>query len=199
MPMFGKQMLVVLVIALGAIVGTMYGLQDRGEVVKLDNPAQSKAVNVEPREEKSSAKIYVYVTGAVNNPGMAELTGADLHASDAVNACGGLLPTADVDNFNMAESIVDGQHLRVPEKRIERSIAPSSEKSSDGTSSDGMVNINTAGVEELDTLPGIGKSTAQKIVDYREINGSFKSIEDLQNVSGIGAKKFEKLKDRIKT
>ena len=195
MPMFKKQMIVVLVIALGAIVGTMYGLQDRGEVVKLDNPAPTKAVKAE-LHEAAAGKIFVYVTGAVNNPGMVELEGEELRAADAVNACGGLLPTADVDKFNMSEKLGDGQHLRVPERQLTRSVSEPSGKR--GVSSDGMVNINTADIDELDTLPGIGKSTAQKIVDYREINGAFQSIEDIQNVSGIGAKKFEKLKDRIR-
>ncbi|MBQ9478882.1 MAG: SLBB domain-containing protein, partial [Selenomonadaceae bacterium] len=116
MPMFKKQMVVVLAIALTAIVGTMYATTSE-EVVRLDAGVE-RADRID--DERSSAptvgKIFVYVTGAVNSPGMIELNGSDFHLADAVNAAGGLLPTADADALNMADQISDGQHIRVPEK-----------------------------------------------------------------------------------
>lgn len=223
MPMFKKQMLVVLAIALAALGGTVYTLTDRSETIRLeesqsnqtdrsnqtdqtDQTVTSKAVAVET-QKTSGEKIFVYVTGAVNNPGMIELEsiGREFRAGDAINASGGLLPTADVDKINLAEKIEDGQHIRVPEKSVARSINPNGSSNADGSSgssdsgvADGnLVNINTAGAEELDTLPGIGPAMAQRIIDYRQVNGSFKSIDELQNVRGIGPKKFDDLKDRI--
>lgn len=196
MPMFPKQMMVVLAIALVAIVGTIYGASS-DEIVQLDQAVE----NPEPEIKVKSTpmrKIFVYVTGAVNNPGMVELSG-DPHLADAINACGGLLPTADVDSINMADSISDGQRIRIPEKIVARVVEPStSTDAGDNVSSDGVVNINTADVETLDTLPGIGPAMAQRIIDYRQLNGDFKSIDEIQNVRGIGAKKFENLKSRIK-
>ena len=210
MPMFKKQMVVVLSIALIAIVGTIYGTSS-DEIVRLDESVESPTEIEREAQPSTSGKIFVYVTGAVNNPGMVELNGNELHLADAINASGGLLPTADADNINMADAISDGQHIRVPEKKVARSIEPSTSRSSseaaepstsgrasEGVSSDGMVNINTAGIEELDTLPGIGPAIAQRIIDYRQLNGAFKSIDEIQNVRGIGAKKFENLKSRIK-
>lgn len=191
MPMFKKQMFVVLAIALIAIVGTIYGATE-DEIITLDEGTPQSV-------ERIPKKIFVYVTGAVNKPGMIELTGSELRVADAVNASGGLLPTADVDGFNMAETISDGQHIRVPEKMVARSIAPETTAvESSGGSTGGVVNINTAGPDELDTLPGIGPAMAQRIIDYRQLNGAFKSIEEIQNVRGIGAKKFENLKNKIR-
>ncbi len=190
MPMFKKQMIVVLAIALIAIVGTIYGTST-DEIMTLDEGTPQSI-----EETPSSGKIFVYVTGAVNSPGMVELNGSDLRVADAVNLAGGLLPTADVDNFNMAETIADGQHIRVPEKMSARAIAPTVESS--GGSTDGLVNINTASAEELQTLKGIGPAMAQRIIDYRQFNGAFKSVDEIQNVRGIGPKKFENIKDHIK-
>ena len=194
MPMFKKQMVVVLAIALAAILGTIYGSAGRDETIKLDEGT----TEVEHVDRTSkSGKLFVYVTGAVNNPGMVELNGSDLRLADAINAVGGLLPTADADSINMAEKVFDGQHIRVPERNAMRSMGSVAEGVDVG-STDGMVNINTAGADELDTLPGIGPAMAQRIMDYRQLNGAFKSIEEIQNVRGIGAKKFEKLKSKIK-
>ena len=202
MPMFKKQMVVVLAIALTAIVGTMYATTSE-EIVRLDAGVErADRVDDERASAPTVGKIFVYVTGAVNSPGMIELNGSDLHLADAVNAAGGLLPTADTDAINMADQISNGQHIRVPEKLVMKSVEPSGtsndHSSGGGASTGGVVNINTAGVEELDTLPGIGPSMAQRIIDYRQLNGGFKSIDEIQNVSGIGQKKFEKLKSRIK-
>ena len=191
MPMFPKQMIVVLAIALIAIVGTIYGASE-DEIIALDEGTPQSV-------ERIPKKMFVYVTGAVNNPGMIELEGSELRVADAVNASGGLLPTADADNINMADAISDGQHIRVPERSIARSIEPNVQTvESSGGSTGGLVNINTAGPDELDTLPGIGPAMAQRIIDYRQLNGAFKSIEEIQNVRGIGAKKFENLKGKIR-
>ncbi|MBR1729966.1 MAG: helix-hairpin-helix domain-containing protein [Selenomonadaceae bacterium] len=201
MPMFKRSMIILLVIAAAAL-GMNYHLNDDDNYIKLD-AATSKSKS--HSEEQPKEIIYVYVTGAVNKPGMVELEGIEgsLRVDDAINACGGLLPTADIENFNGAEKIEDGQHIRIPEKKID----PKKENSSNENANDNkkaastngdVVNINTADVNELATLKGIGPKTAERIIEYRKNNGSFKSIEEIKNVKGIGDKKFENIKDRLR-
>ena len=201
MPMFKRSMIILLVIAVAAV-GMNYHLNDDDNYIKLD-AATSKSKN--HSEEQAKEIIYVYVTGAVNKPGMVELEGIEgsLRVDDAINACGGLLPTADIENFNGAEKIEDGQHIRISEKKIDPTKENSSNENANDnkkavSSNDTVVNINTADVNELATLKGIGPKTAERIIEYRQNNGSFKSIEEIKNVKGIGDKKFENIKDRLR-
>ena len=138
-------------------------------------------------------KISVYVSGQVKNISVVELedTG-NLKFVDAVNKAGGLTNLADTEAINLAEKLSDGQHIHIPTKEIlfqEKNF--SSESSSD------LVNINTADAARLATLKGIGPSLAQRIIDYREQNGAFKSVDEIKNVRGIGQKKFDAFKDKI--
>ena len=138
-------------------------------------------------------KISVYVSGQVENISVVELEdNGDLHLVDAVNKAGGMTDLADADAVNLAEKLTDGQHIHIPTKEILLQ-----EKNFSGTSSGDLVNINTADVEQLATLKGIGPAMAQRIIDYREQNGKFKTIDELKNVRGIGQKKFDALKDKI--
>ena len=138
-------------------------------------------------------KISVYVSGQVENISVVELEdNGDLHLVDAVNKAGGMTDLADADAVNLAEKLTDGQHIHIPTKEILLQ-----EKNFSGTSSGDLVNINTADVEQLATLKGIGPAMAQRIIDYREQNGKFKTLDELKNVRGIGQKKFDALKDKI--
>lgn len=138
-------------------------------------------------------KISVYVSGQVENISVVELEdNGDLHLVDAVNKAGGMTDLADADAVNLAEKLTDGQHIHIPTKEILLQ-----EKNFSGTSSGDLVNINTADVEQLATLKGIGPAMAQRIIDYREQNGKFKTVDELKNVRGIGQKKFDTLKDKI--
>lgn len=138
-------------------------------------------------------KISVYVSGQVENISVVELEdNGDLHLVDAVNKAGGMTDLADADAVNLAEKLTDGQHIHIPTKEILLQ-----EKNFSGTSSGDLVNINTADVEQLATLKGIGSAMAQRIIDYREQNGKFKTVDELKNVRGIGQKKFDTLKDKI--
>ena len=110
--------------------------------------------------------------------------------TDAVNVCGGLLPTADEKAVNMAQVLKDGAQLQVP-------VKGAAGAGGSGKDSSGRVSINTADEKALDTLPGIGPAMARRIVEYRQSNGGFQSLEDLKKVKGIGAAKFEKLKDKV--
>lgn len=168
-------------------------------------------------DENKAKEVTVHVFGAVLKPGVYQ-TPQGARVIDAINMAG---PTgeADLDSLKLASKVADGQDIFVPLKSevdpaaagskqsaptspagtTGRNVfaAPGGVNSSSAAAANGLVNINTAGQNELDTLPGIGPAYAQRIIQYREANGPFKSIEDLKNVSGIGDKTFEKLKDRI--
>lgn len=144
--------------------------------------------------------VTVHVAGAVANPGLYSLPEGG-RVQDAVNAAGGFLSDASPDAINLARVLQDGEQVVIPTlEQVESETAASASVTGSTAAAAGaqvVVNINTAGVEELDTLPGVGPATAQAIVDERESNGPFASIEDIQRVSGIGEKKFEKLRDSI--
>lgn len=140
-------------------------------------------------------KISVYLSGQVKNIAVVELEdNGNLRLVDAVNKVGGLTDLADTAAINMAEPITDGQHVHIPTKEIIfQAQNVSAQSSSD------LVNINTADAERLATLKGIGPALAQRIIEYREQNGAFKSIDEIKNVRGIAQKKFDAFKDKITT
>ena len=141
-------------------------------------------------------KISVYVSGQVKNISVVELedTG-DLRIIDAVNKSGGLNDLADASAVNMSAPLTDGQHVHIPTKEIFLQATQQNPISS--ANAGDKININTADAERLATLKGIGPALAQRIIEYREQNGAFKSIDELKNVRGIGQKKFDVFKDKI--
>lgn len=153
------------------------------------------------------ATIQVHVAGAVKMPGVYELP-AGSRVNEAIHLAG-VLPEANPNALNLAAPLSDGQQVIVPRQGEEARVnapagaatgpgaAPGNPAGSSSSRTGGKVNINTAGLAELDSLPGIGPTLAQRILDYRTQKGPFRTIEDLQNVSGIGAKKFADLKDLI--
>ena len=138
--------------------------------------------------------IYVQVAGAVANPGVYELpTGSRVYA--AIEAAGGLDSSADDSDINQAAVLEDGQKIYIytvdeAEEILNQQMLDEAD--------DGLININTATAAELQTLPGIGAAKAQQIVSHREANGSFSSIEDIKNVSGIGDGIFNQINSLIK-
>lgn len=150
-----------------------------------------------PPEKKM---IYVDLKGQVHNPGVIILEEGQ-RVIDAINKAGGLIEeTADVNTVNLAAVLVDGQVVYVPSKEENLDQKGSSTANvgiSQNSVSTGKINLNTATEAELDTLPGIGPSTAKKIIEYREQNNRFTAIEDILNISGIGEKKFEQIKELI--
>lgn len=150
--------------------------------------------------EQVSTTLFVHVSGAVQNPGLYELEmGSRIY--DAIQAAGGLNDQAAEESVNLAQVIEDGSHITVLTKEQQQGggngAKASSTPGSSPSNTPALVNINTATVEELTTLKGVGEATAEKIVADREQNGSFKSKEDLKRVTGIGDKKYESLKDAI--
>ena len=156
-------------------------------------------VTVDTTEPTPPKTVSVYVSGQVKSTAVVKLEdNGNLRAVDAVNAVGGLTEFADTELINLAEPIFDGQHIHIPTKEIFLLEAPVSlPNKSGGTPFSTRININTADSQELQNIKGVGPTIAQRIVDYREQNGPFKSIEEIKKVRGIGNKTFEKMKDTI--
>lgn len=137
-----------------------------------------------------STTIEVYVTGAIQKPDVYSLPTGSI-VKDLINTAGGATSDADLEHINLAQRLSDQLHIHVPRKG-EAIPTPSS-----GSAPGALININTADATQLDTLPGIGPSTAQSIIDYRTKNGPFKKIEDIKNVPRIADTEFNKIKDMI--
>lgn len=152
-------------------------------IILINNRGNSEVVTVEePVTEETAEFIHVDVAGAVSNPGLYELP-ANSYTGDAIELAGGY-SSANESCINLAHKLSDGEKVYIP----------TSEEECVKTE---LININTATVEELDTLPGIGETKAQNIVDYREANGFFVAPEDIMNVEGIGESIYEDIKDLI--
>lgn len=207
-----KQQLVIALLVAVILFGGGYRFAQMKE-----RAADEARPSLEAAGENKAKDIFVHVAGAVSKPGVYQLPqGARI--IDAVNMAG---PTgeADLDSLQLAAPVPDGKTIYVPLKSTaaqagtavpgtpgtpvspaagtgRNAFAPPAGASGTAAAT-GLVNINTADVSQLDTLPGIGPALAQRIIQYREVNGPFKTIEELKNVSGIGDKNFEKLKDKI--
>ena len=188
-----KAGIVVLVIVLGLVVSMIKnGGQEEAN-------AQAEEATVSTKE--TAAMIYVDVGGEVKDPSVVELPDGS-RVTDAITAAGGLTEQADLTDINRAAFVSDGEKIYIPSQvsELEDDGLSAGEGGDGGTakSSDGRININTADSTQLQELTGVGPATAEKIIDYRKQNGRFQSIEDIKNVSGIGDKTYEKLKDHIK-
>lgn len=174
------------------------------EESKQENEVQEKT------EETENKKIIVHVSGAVKNEGIVELE-EGARVANAIEKAGGVRDDAYTKDINYALKLEDGMKIYVPtieESKQEKEevninsessnyIISSNNTKTNENSNGQKVNINNADESELDELPGVGPSTAQKIIQYRKENGEFKSIDELKNVSGIGEAKFQKIKDLI--
>ncbi|MGB9723617.1 MAG: ComEA family DNA-binding protein, partial [Chloroflexia bacterium] len=151
-----------------------------------------------PRPTATPPPIVVYVSGAVRHPGVYALP-AGARLADAVAAAGGADPQADLDQINLARRLQDEEHVHIPRRGETPRPEPTSPPAgvTPSGASGGKVNINTAGLEELDRLPGIGPGYAQRIIEYRQAHGPFASIEEIQNVPGIGPATFARIRDLI--
>ncbi len=150
--------------------------------------------------------LVVYVCGAVNRPGVYRLAPGS-RVADLLDHAGGPTAKASLEAINLAAKLADGQQIVVPDKGAPAVAGAGAGAAAGGSAAAGAsggaaapgapVNLNTASLSELDALPGVGPSTAQKIIDYRTANGGFSSVDDLKNVSGIGEVRFAALKDLV--
>lgn len=144
----------------------------------------------------SGARLYVDISGCVESPGVYEVE-EGTRLFQLIEKAGGLTENADIEGINRAETVSDGQKIIIYAESEEAQRAGGTVNDKERSASNGKININTAGESELQDIPGVGPVTADRIIVYREENGRFSSIEDIKNVSGIGEKTFEKLKDHI--
>ena len=153
--------------------------------------------------EKEIPKIAIHIIGEVKNEGLIYLPEGS-RVADAIQEAGGETKEADLSQVNLAYELQDGQKLYIPNKNEKIEAYIINENGNNGVESEELekggkkkVNINTATQNELDELPGIGPAIAQRIIEYREENGNFQKIEDLQNVKGIGDAKYEEIKESV--
>lgn len=139
-----------------------------------------------------ASDAYVHVSGAVRAPGL-YVVGADARVIDAVSAAGGLADDADASAINLARPVTDGEQLVVP---VEGEAPPAGPSAGSG-SAPGLVSVNTADAAALEELPGIGPALAARIIDWRDTEGPFATVDDLLAVSGIGPKVLESLRDLV--
>jgi len=148
------------------------------------------------------SEIVIHIDGEILNPGIVHLP-SQSRISDAINAAGGATILADTSKINLAYILKDGQKVYIPSIYDEEIVVYITDEPGkdviipDENPASSLININSATANELQELPGIGSSTAQKIINYRKEYGKFESIEDIMNVSGIGESKFNSLKDLI--
>lgn len=140
-------------------------------------------------------KITVEIKGEVKNPDVYEIEDGSI-IRDLINLAGGLTGEANTDGINRAEKLRGNQLIVIPNKS---DIASGNiiNQNSSTTNNSSVININTAPLEELKKITGVGDVKAQSIIDYRDKNGGFKSVEELKNIDGIGSKVFEKIKDQV--
>jgi competence protein ComEA len=177
---------------LKVLAGVLAGFALAGVLIFISRSPTGNPVPLLPAPTESP--LVIQVVGAVPRPGVYEFPeGARIR--DAIDAAGGLLTDADTQALNLAEPLSDGQKLDIPfmgaPEGTPATPAPAITTTPPAVD---LININTATLEQLDSLPGIGPTTAQKIIDYRTTNGPFARIEDIMNVSGIGPSTFDKLK-----
>jgi competence protein ComEA len=187
-----RQLIALAVVALatvgGAVLWYVRALPRPVEVVAEPGPSAPA------RASPSPGVVVIHVAGWVRRPGVYELP-VGSRVIDAIELAGGPREGADLSALNLAAVLSDAQQVLVPKRG-----PPGSETGSGGGaggSDGGLINLNTATLAQLETLPGIGPVLAQKILDYRTEHGSFTRIEDLMNVSGIGEARFAELKDKV--
>lgn len=194
-----KIIVVVLIIFMCLIIGYYFiSKTQKNDYSELETIAEEKEQEEETIEED---KIVVHITGEVENEGIIELEkGARI--SDAIEKAGGTTEEANIADVNLAYSLKDGQKIKIPNINEEDEQIIKEEAGEDiiiegDNKKEEKININTANQTELETLSGIGPSTALKIINYKKEHGKFNNIEEIKNVPGIGESKFENIKEYI--
>lgn len=185
------------------VLGAALSLGDGGGVVvQRGSAARGSGETAAATPSEAPAEVVVDIDGAVERPGVFRLEEGS-RVSDAIEAAGGLAADADISSVNRATVLIDGQKVHIPREgeagdRAEPAPSPGSSNAAASEAapagSAGLVNLNTADAAALDGLPGIGPAIAAALIEDREANGPFASVDDLLRVSGIGEKKLERLR-----
>ncbi len=183
------------------LIGLLAGFILAGALFIVTRLPSGEPVKLLPSPTQPS--ITIQIMGEVVHPGVYSFAQGS-RVQDAVNAAGGLLSTADTTSVNLAAKLEDGQQINIPAGSGAAAGAPPSSSNAPflvlttpTVPAADLININTATLAQLDTLPGIGPTTAQKIIDYRNQHGPFQKIEDIMNVAGIGPATFDNIKTLI--
>ncbi|MCF1601257.1 MAG: helix-hairpin-helix domain-containing protein [Tetragenococcus halophilus] len=158
--------------------------------------AFQQATEDSEKTTEETGKIIVDIKGEVNKPGVYELEG-DARVKEVILEAGGLTKQAEEKQLNLAEKLQDQQMIYIPNKEEAEEMAIDGDKET-GDNNEDMIDINAADINELQKISGVGPAKAQAIVDYREENGAFESVDELNEISGFGEKTVEKLRDSIK-
>lgn len=177
---------------------------EESKTIDINNNTKN-TMQISKVETSLNDKVTIYISGEVKNPGVVELK-YDARLADGVDLCGGLTEDANLNGINLAMKIKDEGHYIIPkvgEETKDTVVNDNEYRNENNTlnepesNNDNKININTADLSELDSLPGFGQVTAQKIIEYRQEHTKFNSIEELMNIKGIGEKKFNNVKDYI--
>jgi competence protein ComEA len=190
----------VITATLGMVLLTFVDGRSRPAPIVIEPPPPS----VTPAPTATVQPLRVYITGAILRPDVYDLPPGSI-VRDVVELAGDFTAAAAADAVNLAQPLADGMHVHIPAQGdapgqqpvISGPAPPANSLNGDAALPGALVNINTASIAELETLPGIGPSLAQRIVDHRALNGPFATIESILDVSGIGPAKFEQIKERI--
>jgi competence protein ComEA len=177
-----------------------YGGREQGEEVLAGASAVGAAAGASSAGGTAAAQIVVDVSGKVREPGIHRLP-AGSRVADALRAAGGVRPGTNTDGLNRARFLVDGEQVIVGSPVAVSGTAPgagSGGAAVAGAAPAGPVSLNTATVEQLDTLPGVGPVLAQHIIDYRTRHGGFRSVDELREVNGIGDRRFADLRNLVR-
>ncbi len=174
------------IISIGLIailIASFFALASRGQSVKASEPLQKVVI-------QGDNSLLVHVVGKVLRPGVYPMV-SGARVNDAIAAAGGALKGVDLSEINLARKVVDGEQIYVGIESFTKNSSGSARVGS------GKININRANASQFESLPKIGPVIAKRIMDYRKLNGQFAALEDIQKVTGIGAKTFARIKDRI--
>lgn len=207
MAQLNKKIIAVAVAVVFCVLASFWPQQREENMLELEQQA------VQTEEAAAEAKITVYVSGAVAKPGLHEIAPGS-RAVDAIEAAGGMTEEANKDRVNLAKICKDGMQINVPRlsakelrklkqaqnvyvsesaNAVDNAVQPVNYVPDAQQDNGGKIRLNSATLEELEELPGVGEITAQRIVEYRNLHG-FNKIEDIMNVKGIGQAKFNKMR-----
>ncbi|MBJ8325652.1 helix-hairpin-helix domain-containing protein [Streptococcus pacificus] len=184
---------IILVLALSVVMPMLMPDKETTQDEFLETPVTQETTTTEVSgSETLTQEVTIDLKGAVVKEGVYQMPSGS-RINDLIEKAGGFLETADKKSINLAEKLIDEQVVYVASQGENISVITPEKKEN----TEEKVNLNTASLEELQGLSGIGQKRAQDILDYRETNGSFSSLEELKNVSGIGEKMFDKLKEEV--